>query len=353
MTHEDTYLCMLDWATTDADSIDFGKYKVRRLSESEIRKLLRGCDDPPISKLEEARFSDYSQCPWIVWNETRGVGELEEMLARCGLAAQDAYAGCEVLIADLLRPLNLLKAAAAPIRPIQYYMRPAGHVQTGHQIQRVIYNEPESPGTGPPPASYSIKSEDADLYRTFKPKYDKLKSGQTGAPPADHLRIADELFRTADRNWSNRTGETQSLVNLMLYDATIEALLLSEDKHGEGVLAGRAQKMVSPTQAGEFVRKLFRIRSKTGHGSMPIEELLSLIEDKPNVGMPEEPGTPRKRISDGPYASLFLSADTHPQPFLVNVRELARHAICYFIDELDAGRRKDQTLAKLSPPPNT
>ncbi len=227
-------------------------------------------------------------------------------------------------------------------------MRPRGDVQTGEQIQRVIYSEPGSQNNGPPLPSYNIRSEDAELYREFKLKYDKFKSNVPGASQPAHLRIADELFRNADRNWSNRTGETQSLINLMLYDAAIEACLLSENENGERLLAGRAHKIIKQARTEDFARKLFRIRSKTGHGSMPIEELLSLIEKNPNVGMPEEPKTKRGVIDDGPYESLLISAEAHPQPFLVNARELARRVVGHFIDELDAGRSKEETLAKLN-----
>jgi len=147
MSQVDKYLCLLDRAQIEGTELRFGEYTIRRFDYAQLGSMLRGCEDYSETPKERDKLREYASCAWAVLEKAFEVPQgsnaaLEQMLNKVDLGAQHNYCRCWYPFDVLVKTLNLLKRAQAPIRPVQFYKIPAAHGQSSDQIQKVLYDEP-------------------------------------------------------------------------------------------------------------------------------------------------------------------------------------------------------------------
>jgi hypothetical protein len=258
---------------------------------------------------------------------------------------------------DLLRTLNLLKPSGGPVIGRQFYHWLEPTAEADRHVDRIIYGEPlydgpESESIHPRVFAYDIESSDAEQFCQLRKQLSQCLAAD-GSPTNGHLRTAIHYFENGDRRIVPHPvlDSFDAIEPLMFYEAALEALLVLEREGGvenklparitamagrvNGVARDRAQEL------GDFVQRVFWLRSKVAHGARPIGEIEDLVLRKPNDEIVDTERN--KRLREGRYADILIQGKVFPG-FLVNLRELTRLCIGFFCDELSAGRGKAETI---------
>jgi len=346
----DKYLCLLDATGLDCAEVRLGEYTVRHYSSEELAALL-------FSPSNSAECQMIAGCPWLLLEKLppEQSDELGKQLHQCEMTSAHYADGLTWYpFESVIQALNLLKPAENPVNPVQFYKIPAGFNSARSSIERFIYAQPSydsrrEPYDSPPYPGYHIEESDVGAYqeltKKLTPIVSRSKADGPESPPSDHVRIALDLFNMADRMFCTFSWKREMLLlSLIQYSAAIEALFIKESERGgmQTKLVKRVPQIISPPLegSGDFITKMYWIRSKTAHGAWPLAELSALIEYRADEGIASE------SIPGGPYSTLFVQTN-QGHGFLSNLRELARRSIIYSLDEVSKGHTKEDVIKTL------
>jgi len=354
------YLCLLDDVSLDGD-VTLDEFTVRYYGVEELISLLIGSDEG-ISSEEKHRLELYSEFPWACMEEDIPPDKIKtdfnRILLRSNLAFKHAGIPMWEPFTDLIRTLNLLKGSPGPVITRQFYFTLYPNTKTKTDISRVIYGEPSfdiidngnSSRVRPLLLEYALGQKDVPGFSNLREQLNRCLSKDSNLPNS-HLRIAIHYFENGDRKFRAipLTGSFNAIDPLMSYEAALEALVILEcEKRGvcknlssrvSGILGDKAEEVCN------FLKRVFWLRSKVAHGVRTVEEIESLIIDKPNV---EIQGEARgKPIPEGNYDKLFLESYVFAG-FLVNLREITRRTIRFFCREHLKGHRREDIIDGLN-----
>jgi len=290
------------------------------------------------------------------------------------LSVNHSWSRCYFPFDELIDTLNLLKANAVPLRPIQFYKFVDLAGRTPSLVEHIILGEPTvwpyEDGKLFYPNDHTIDESDACAYSSLAQNIRTIttrrhtQSGQSheaataspssaeaatttddrgvesptrrvgSMPPSDHIAAALKFFRAGDRHFFLGEYHEESVIVLILYEAAIEALLIREkERAGTGDKLKRRVSKAIPGRGAmkKFVEELFWLRSKITHGAMPLDELASRI------------GSPLNER----FKSLFTDLTGPTNEFLSCTRELARLCIRFSMDRWLQGCGKDKVISEL------
>ena len=349
---EGTYLCLLDDIHLD-DDITLDEFDIGYHSVNELAPLLTGSNGGVIS-VEMDRLKSYSEFPWASMRKTVSPDEIKTDFDRSCLIHNLAYQHAGMVswepFTELIGTLNLLKASPGPVIAKQFYFTLHPNVPATDAIGSVIYGEPsfdylENGEVRPLLCEYPLERKDVAYFSNLREQLKKCLSKDSGLSNS-HLRIAIHYFENGDRRLQAFTlpGSFNAIDPLMSYDAALEALVVREEEKG---VADKLSRRVSAIINDEridtqnFCKRVFWLRSKVSHGARVVEELESLIIDKPNCIINDK--ARGRSIPQGNYRELIVSSNVFPG-FLVNLREVTRCTIRYFCDQFLNGLSREEVL---------
>ena len=360
MKQESTYLCLLDDLHLKNAVIlgeGEGKFSVRKYDAKELASLLQGSDDCNTSEEYHKKMEFYAEFPWAYYEEVQGIdNSLDHSFTVLLRKLTLSYAHAGLLswwpFEELMRTLNLLKPSAGPIIARQFYHRPFAYIQTSTQIEKIIYSEPHSvekiDSNGNPfvdyLAEYDLGPEDLSGFNDLKEQLKRCL--EKDSPNNSHLKIAIHHFDNADRHLTPKpclSGSFKAIDPLMSYEASLEALLILEnEKKIEEKLSSRISCIINQrsNQIRNFIRCVFRLRSKFAHGTRSVYDIEKHIISSPNDEFIDET---RGNIPGGNYKDLLLKAGAFPS-FLINLREVCRRCIRFFCNEYTEGHTRDEII---------
>ena len=342
-----TYLCLLDNLNLK-DDVTLGEFSVRNYDANRLSSLLQGRDDCDITKECRQRMEFYANFPWASLEKRVNYSKdsMKSRLQRIQLSWAHAGKLSWFPFEELVRTLNLLKVSVGPIIARQFYHRPFPYIQTSEQIKRIIYSEPYQMDLVIL-REYDLGTEDLSCFDDLRKQLKKCLKNDS--PNNSYLKIAIHHFENADRRLTPKplSGSFNAIDPLMSYEASLEALLILEKDRGgfEEKLSTRVSSII-PDNSNEiqnFIRRVFRLRSKFAHGAWAVSEIEKYVVNCPNKGISEKN---REDIQSGNYRNLLLKGGTFPG-FLVNLREVTRQCIRFFCKKYADGYDHDKIINQL------
>ena len=169
-----------------------------------------------------------------------------------------------------------------------------------------------------------------------------------GANP--HLENAIHLFGRADQELVPFPETFQCVDPLLAYEAALEALLLREHERASADRLSRRVAAIfggQPPLIRDFARRIHWLRSKAVHAVRSAADLATQVTAGADDAITDS-ARPQLGTPAGNYSSILLNVGRGPFPgFLINVREVVRRCIRYFLEECQNGRPRDQTLDAL------
>ena len=221
--------------------------------------------------------------------------------------------------------------------PIQYFHATAEAREGKAEVAKIIRGEPMANGDDqgnewPYLTGYELSPDGADEYLDLKSKLDATlrKDGSPEDSPSAHLWIADEYFERGNRSM---LSSRDRVLTVLMFEFALEGLYVKKRGGSEGKLLARVPKVVcneggvSADRLRSFLDEVFWVRSKAAHGVRSIRAL----ED---------------RIQKADTSGLLVPALAF-DPFLVNLREIVRLSIRFFLDKHTQGVPREATLEEL------
>jgi len=239
---------------------------------------------------------------------------------------------------ELIQTLNLLKSSDGPVMPIQFYHITPEARESRTRVESIVHGEPtanedQEGNQWPYLAGYELLESDVADYQALAEKLAKAlrKAPDDGDLPNGHIWIAVDYFERANRSMSTILDRVPTV---LLYEFALEALYISEEERGsERRLKDRIPMAVCTNDTIElsaltdFIGDVFWIRSKAAHGVQPIREL-------------------EQRMQKANTRDLFFNGGALSQ-YLVNLREIVRRSIRYFVDKYAEGISRSDILQEL------
>lgn len=349
MDINETYLCLLDNLDPDTN-VTLDEFTIRTLTTDEVAELV--CLQRGRCHVNRCRRGLYPDYPWAILQTTQHPPTpFAAALLRFGLAYAHAGTPSWFPFGDLIRTINLLKQATGPVIPRYFYHRLCSNTGVPSHEEAAEDGEPYSvhcagdDGTVQRIAlsEYTLSSRDESRFHELRQQLACCMASQGSS----RFQIAVHYFENADRRLVPQVfpGSFNAIDPLMSYEACLEAMLIREIERGD--TSNRLSKRIrgiaglDSQECGEFVRRVFWLRSKAAHSTRSVSDIERLIVTHPNDAIDE-----RQPIPPGPYDHLLLGSTYFPG-FLVNFREMCRRCILHFSQEHANGQDQDATLQQL------
>lgn len=335
-------------------------------SSQKTAAILRGREDRKMTCEEGDEIEQLSLLPLV------SCELIEKMILKLGVDSKhrrfSAGSGTGLFF-ELVRSLNLLKPSSGPICPCLVCFV-SSYTQASDQVAKRYVGSPlfdKHWSDADDTMHYSRWRKSYILERSDAPVQEKLLQQLCSRPnlPDSHIRIALRYFERADDGLAlvaadYDKGGLATIEPLLFYSSALSALLIEEGDRDESKLLSRRVRQLferlKPTyltpKGNRFVpcsdhvfnliTLVHWIRSKAVHGVYSVEELAKLVMD-PGITRNSRtrlfPDVPQEKIVDLIVKSL--EDDRFPD-LLVDLREVVRVCIRFFLDQLDNGidRRK-------------
>ncbi len=344
-TEVDNYLCLLDNVSLKDSPLNLGNYVVEKIDPEALAEFLYCRPFKSLPVLDQQRVAHYSMWPWAKLNKPVEQSKTDEdsenwerLLRQHELTFHHAGEQSYWPFDWLVRTLNLLKSSDGPVMPIQYYHVTPEAREGKAEVKSIILGEPTANGDEegnqwPYLLGFELSQTDAKGYQDleFKLRQALRKECAKNSVSNGHIQIAVEYFERGNRAMRSILDP---IFPLLFYEFALEGLYVQNRNEGSKRTLERripaaidAEQTVEVERLCEFIGAVFCIRSKAAHGVCPVAEL-------------------ERRIRQVDTSGLFSNGG----PFcrsLVNLREIVRRSIRFFIDKYVEGVKRHDVLSQL------